>query len=84
MLNWLTLACFPHYLQPIKASPPFFSGSYVFLMDSGMEIFIWRGANATLSSTTKARWDTHNLLEPAEVSDLNEVKLELFQALMCC
>ncbi|XP_051905189.1 protein flightless-1 homolog [Hippocampus zosterae] len=28
---------------------------YVFLLDAGLEIFIWRGANATLSGTTKAR-----------------------------
>jgi len=32
-----------------------FLGSYVFLLDTGLEIFIWRGANATLSGTTKAR-----------------------------
>lgn len=29
--------------------------SYVFLLDTGLEIFIWRGANATLGGTTKAR-----------------------------
>ncbi|XP_034449276.1 protein flightless-1 homolog [Hippoglossus hippoglossus] len=28
---------------------------YVFLLETGMDIFVWRGANATLSSTTKAR-----------------------------
>ncbi|TNN56812.1 Protein flightless-1 [Liparis tanakae] len=28
---------------------------YVFLLDTGPDIFIWRGANATLSTTTKAR-----------------------------
>ncbi|KAK1877460.1 Protein flightless-1 like [Dissostichus eleginoides] len=28
---------------------------FVFLLDSGTDIFIWRGANATLSGTTKAR-----------------------------
>lgn len=55
MLTCLILACFPRSLQPNKVSPPLSSGSYVFLMDTGMEIFIWRGANATLSNTTKAR-----------------------------
>ncbi|KAA8584872.1 hypothetical protein FQN60_003566 [Etheostoma spectabile] len=38
---------------PVKASS--LDPRYVFLMDTGPEIFIWRGANATLSSTTKAR-----------------------------
>uniref|UniRef100_A0A3P8WVE8 Protein flightless-1 homolog n=1 Tax=Cynoglossus semilaevis TaxID=244447 RepID=A0A3P8WVE8_CYNSE len=28
---------------------------FIFLLDTGLEIFIWRGANATLSGTTKAR-----------------------------
>ncbi|KAM9494572.1 protein flightless-1 homolog [Clarias gariepinus] len=28
---------------------------YVFLLDAGLELYVWRGANATLSSTTKAR-----------------------------
>uniref|UniRef100_A0A4W6CIB0 Protein flightless-1 homolog n=1 Tax=Lates calcarifer TaxID=8187 RepID=A0A4W6CIB0_LATCA len=28
---------------------------YVFLLDTGLEIFVWRGGNATLSGTTKAR-----------------------------
>lgn len=31
------------------------SDSYVFLLDTGLEIFIWRGAKATLGGTTKAR-----------------------------
>lgn len=31
--------------------------SFIFLLDTGLEIFIWRGANATLSGTTKARHD---------------------------
>uniref|UniRef100_H3D1R5 Protein flightless-1 homolog n=1 Tax=Tetraodon nigroviridis TaxID=99883 RepID=H3D1R5_TETNG len=38
---------------PVKASS--LDPRYVFLVDTGMEIFVWRGANATLSSTTKAR-----------------------------
>ncbi|KAM3864165.1 protein flightless-1 homolog isoform 2-T2 [Diretmus argenteus] len=38
---------------PLKASS--LDPRFVFLMDSGLEIFVWRGGNATLSSTTKAR-----------------------------
>lgn len=38
---------------PVKASS--LDPRYVFLLDNGLEIFIWRGANATLSGTTKAR-----------------------------
>uniref|UniRef100_A0A3B4GU82 Protein flightless-1 homolog n=1 Tax=Pundamilia nyererei TaxID=303518 RepID=A0A3B4GU82_9CICH len=38
---------------PVKASS--LDPRFVFLLDSGLEIFIWRGANATLSATTKAR-----------------------------
>uniref|UniRef100_A0A8C9Y305 Protein flightless-1 homolog n=1 Tax=Sander lucioperca TaxID=283035 RepID=A0A8C9Y305_SANLU len=38
---------------PVKASS--LDPRYVFLLDTGPEIFIWRGANATLSGTTKAR-----------------------------
>ncbi|XP_068574594.1 protein flightless-1 homolog [Cebidichthys violaceus] len=38
---------------PVKASS--LDPRYVFLSDTGLDIFIWRGANATLSSTTKAR-----------------------------
>jgi len=29
--------------------------SFVFLLDHGLELFVWRGSQATLSSTTKAR-----------------------------
>lgn len=28
---------------------------FVFLLDNGLEIFVWRGGNATLGGTTKAR-----------------------------
>ncbi|XP_045074645.1 protein flightless-1 homolog, partial [Coregonus clupeaformis] len=38
---------------PLKASS--LDPRFVFLMDTGLEIFIWRGANATLAGTTKAR-----------------------------
>ncbi|XP_070778826.1 protein flightless-1 homolog isoform X2 [Enoplosus armatus] len=38
---------------PVKASS--LDPRFVFLLDTGLEIFIWRGANATLSGTTKAR-----------------------------
>ncbi|XP_033998225.1 protein flightless-1 homolog [Trematomus bernacchii] len=38
---------------PVKASS--LDPRFVFLLDSGPDIFIWRGANATLSGTTKAR-----------------------------
>uniref|UniRef100_A0A8C4DS44 Protein flightless-1 homolog n=1 Tax=Dicentrarchus labrax TaxID=13489 RepID=A0A8C4DS44_DICLA len=38
---------------PVKASS--LDPRYVFLLDTGLEIFVWRGANATLSGTTKAR-----------------------------
>uniref|UniRef100_UPI003AAD4729 protein flightless-1 homolog isoform X4 n=1 Tax=Centroberyx gerrardi TaxID=166262 RepID=UPI003AAD4729 len=38
---------------PLKASS--LDPRFVFLLDTGLEIFIWRGANATLSGTTKAR-----------------------------
>ncbi|XP_041829756.1 protein flightless-1 homolog [Melanotaenia boesemani] len=38
---------------PVKASS--LDPRYVFLLDTGLEISIWRGANATLSGTTKAR-----------------------------
>uniref|UniRef100_A0A4W6CB64 Protein flightless-1 homolog n=1 Tax=Lates calcarifer TaxID=8187 RepID=A0A4W6CB64_LATCA len=38
---------------PVKASS--LDPRYVFLLDTGLEIFVWRGGNATLSGTTKAR-----------------------------
>ncbi|XP_071375036.1 protein flightless-1 homolog isoform X4 [Centroberyx affinis] len=38
---------------PLKASS--LDPRFVFLLDTGLEIFVWRGANATLSGTTKAR-----------------------------
>lgn len=30
---------------------------FVFLLDRGLDIYVWRGAQATLSSTTKARYE---------------------------
>ncbi|MGH0138021.1 UNVERIFIED_CONTAM: hypothetical protein FKN15_027002 [Acipenser sinensis] len=38
---------------PLKASS--LDPRFVFLLDNGLELFIWRGAQATLSGTTKAR-----------------------------
>uniref|UniRef100_A0A667YIE3 Protein flightless-1 homolog n=1 Tax=Myripristis murdjan TaxID=586833 RepID=A0A667YIE3_9TELE len=38
---------------PLKASS--LDPRFVFLLDTGLEIFVWRGASATLSGTTKAR-----------------------------
>ncbi|KAG7270171.1 hypothetical protein CRUP_026172 [Coryphaenoides rupestris] len=38
---------------PLKGSS--LDPRFVFLLDTGLDIFVWRGANATLSSTTKAR-----------------------------
>uniref|UniRef100_A0A8C2Q0V7 FLII actin remodeling protein n=1 Tax=Cyprinus carpio TaxID=7962 RepID=A0A8C2Q0V7_CYPCA len=38
---------------PLKASS--LDPRFVFLVDTGLEIYIWRGGNATLASTTKAR-----------------------------
>ncbi|KAJ3600913.1 hypothetical protein NHX12_031886 [Muraenolepis orangiensis] len=38
---------------PLKGSS--LDPRFVFLLDTGLDIFVWRGANATLSGTTKAR-----------------------------
>ncbi|KAL0992507.1 hypothetical protein UPYG_G00094250 [Umbra pygmaea] len=38
---------------PLKASS--LDPRFVFLLDTGLEIFVWRGVSATLSGTTKAR-----------------------------
>ncbi|XP_056309960.1 protein flightless-1 homolog [Danio aesculapii] len=38
---------------PLKASS--LDPRFVFLLDTGLEIYIWRGGNATLGGTTKAR-----------------------------
>ncbi|CAL8265181.1 protein flightless-1 homolog [Gadus morhua] len=38
---------------PLKGSS--LDPRFVFLLDTGLEIFVWRGSNATLSGTTKAR-----------------------------
>ncbi|RVE69257.1 hypothetical protein OJAV_G00076050 [Oryzias javanicus] len=42
-------------LESVPAKGSSLDPRFVFLLDSGLEIFIWRGANATLSGTTKAR-----------------------------
>ena len=35
---------------------------FVFLLDRGLDLYVWRGAQATLSSTTKARYEGCSLL----------------------
>ncbi|CAL9693740.1 unnamed protein product [Knipowitschia caucasica] len=42
-------------LESVPAKGSSLDPRFVFLLDTGPEIFIWRGANATLSGTTKAR-----------------------------
>ncbi|XP_077590146.1 protein flightless-1 homolog [Stigmatopora nigra] len=42
-------------LESVPAKSSSLDPRFVFLLDIGMEIFVWRGANATLSGTTKAR-----------------------------
>lgn len=39
--------------QPLLHLPP----RFVFLLDRGLDIYVWRGAQATLSNTTKARYE---------------------------
>lgn len=51
---------------PSGTNVPWFFVSYVFLLDTGLEVFVWRGANATLSGTTKARYFCH-LLEKLQI-----------------
>lgn len=41
----------PHCLLTWFCAP----SSFVFLLDHGLDLFVWRGSRATLSSTTKAR-----------------------------
>lgn len=45
----LSSPCFPDCLLT------FASVRFVFLLDHGLNLFVWRGSQATLSSTTKAR-----------------------------
>ncbi|XP_016533848.1 protein flightless-1 homolog [Poecilia formosa] len=42
-------------LESVPAKGSSLDPRFVFLLDTGLEIFIWRGANATLGGTTKAR-----------------------------
>ncbi|KAK7939843.1 hypothetical protein WMY93_003169 [Mugilogobius chulae] len=42
-------------LESVPAKGSSLDPRFVFLLDTGLEIFVWRGANATLSGTTKAR-----------------------------
>ncbi|XP_064414953.1 protein flightless-1 homolog [Latimeria chalumnae] len=42
-------------LEPVPLKAASLDPRFVFLLDNGLEIFIWRGAQATLSGTTKAR-----------------------------
>lgn len=42
-------------LEPVPLKASALDPRFVFLLDHGLNIFIWRGAQATLSGTTKAR-----------------------------
>ncbi|XP_068099632.1 protein flightless-1 homolog [Hyperolius riggenbachi] len=42
-------------LEPMPLKSSSLDPRYVYLLDNGLEIYIWRGAQATLSGTTKAR-----------------------------
>ncbi|KAM3916640.1 protein flightless-1 homolog [Leptodactylus fuscus] len=42
-------------LEPVPLKGSSLDPRYVFLLDHGLEIYIWRGSQATLSNTTKAR-----------------------------
>ncbi|XP_073504572.1 protein flightless-1 homolog [Phyllobates terribilis] len=42
-------------LEPVPLKGLSLDPRYVFLLDHGLEIYIWRGAQASLSNTTKAR-----------------------------
>ncbi|XP_044289445.1 protein flightless-1 homolog [Varanus komodoensis] len=42
-------------LEPVPLKGASLDPRFVFLLDHGLEIYIWRGSKATLSSTTKAR-----------------------------
>ena len=43
--------------RSLSQLPPALASRFVFLLDRGLDIYVWRGAQATLSSTTKARYD---------------------------
>ncbi|XP_007448451.1 PREDICTED: protein flightless-1 homolog isoform X2 [Lipotes vexillifer] len=42
-------------LEPVPLTGASLDPRFVFLLDQGLDIYVWRGAQATLSSTTKAR-----------------------------
>ncbi|OXB68769.1 hypothetical protein ASZ78_002184 [Callipepla squamata] len=42
-------------LEPVALKGTSLDPRFVFLLDHGLELFVWRGSRATLSSTTKAR-----------------------------
>ncbi|KAG8433341.1 hypothetical protein GDO86_017572 [Hymenochirus boettgeri] len=42
-------------LEPVPSKSSSLDPRYVFLLDHGLDIYIWRGTQATLSNTTKAR-----------------------------
>ncbi|KAJ8251808.1 hypothetical protein GJAV_G00225650 [Gymnothorax javanicus] len=42
-------------LEPVPLKAASLDPRFVFLLDTGLVIYVWRGANATLSATTKAR-----------------------------
>ncbi|XP_077019526.1 protein flightless-1 homolog isoform X2 [Tamandua tetradactyla] len=42
-------------LEPVPLKGASLDPRFVFLLDHGLDIYVWRGAQATLSSTTKAR-----------------------------
>ncbi|XP_012661469.1 protein flightless-1 homolog isoform X3 [Otolemur garnettii] len=42
-------------LEPVPLKGTSLDPRFVFLLDQGLDIYVWRGAQATLSSTTKAR-----------------------------
>uniref|UniRef100_A0A8C6G3N0 Protein flightless-1 homolog n=1 Tax=Moschus moschiferus TaxID=68415 RepID=A0A8C6G3N0_MOSMO len=42
-------------LEPVPLKGASLDPRFVFLLDRGLEIYVWRGSQATLSSTTKAR-----------------------------
>nr|XP_020136818.1 protein flightless-1 homolog [Microcebus murinus] len=65
------------YGKKIKLDPPSFpdqvsSSMFVFLLDRGLDIYVWRGAQATLSSTTKARYEERFALPSALVQKKNQ------------
>ncbi|XP_035168371.1 protein flightless-1 homolog, partial [Oxyura jamaicensis] len=42
-------------LEPVALKGTSLDPRFVFLLDHGLDLFVWRGSRATLSSTTKAR-----------------------------